>query len=265
MLVVGEKINGMFKNVREAIQTKNKTIIQELAKKQLEAGAQVLDVNVGPASLDPQSDIRWLVESIRECGITASLAIDTTKPDVMDIGLTIAGKGSYPNFLNSINGEDGKLSAFLPIAKKHSANIIALTIDKSGIPAHSEGRLEIAAKIVAKVIEFGIETSSLYIDAVILPVNVAQQHSPAVLETIRQCKLLCDPPVKTILGLSNVSQGTQFRGLIDRTFLVMALAAGLDAAICNPLDKDLMDAMITAELLLGKNIYCDSFLEAYRK
>lgn len=113
--------------------------------------------------------------------------------------------------------------------------------------------------------ELGIDTSNLYIDAVILPVNVAQQHAIAVLEIIRQSKLLCDPAPKTILGLSNVSQGTVCRPLVDRTFLVMALASGLDSAIVNPLDKDLIDSMITAELLLGKNIYCDSFLDAYRK
>ena len=105
----------------------------------------------------------------------------------------------------------------------------------------------------------------LYVDLVILPVNVAQPHAAAVLESMKQVKILCDPQPKTILGLSNVSQGTKVRTLVDRTYLTMALACGLDSAIMNPMDKDLMDAMITAELLLGKNIYCDSFLDAYRK
>jgi len=261
VLIIGEKINGMFKAVREAIQNKDKKIIQELAKKQIDAGADVLDVNVGPASTNPVEDMKWLITTIREV-TDCPLAVDTTKKDVMDIGLELAGKNS---FLNSISGEEEKISSMLPLAKKYNSRVIALTIDKSGIPAHSEGRLEIAANIVAKVIEYGIDVQNLYIDAVILPVNVAQQHALSVLETIKECKLLCDPPPKTILGLSNVSQGTQFRGLIDRTYLVMAISAGLDAAILNPLDKELMDSMITAELLLGKNIYCDSFLEAYRK
>jgi len=257
----------MFKVVREAVQSKNKQAIQDLAKKQLDAGADVLDVNVGPASADQLKDMSWLIETIREVTL-APLAVDTTKPDVMDKGLSLAGKNC---FLNSTTGEEEKLSEFLPIAKKHGAKIIALTIDKAGIPNHAEGRLEIAANIVAKAIELGIDPASLYIDAVILPVNVAQQHAPAVLETIKQTKLLCDPAPKTILGLSNVSQGApsaqgvSVRPLIDRTFLVMAIASGLDAAIINPLDKDLMDAMITSELLSGKNIYCDSFLQAYRK
>ncbi|MEW6040332.1 MAG: dihydropteroate synthase, partial [Elusimicrobiota bacterium] len=251
---------GMFKGIREAVQSKNKQYIQDVAKKQLDAGAGVLDVNVGPASAEPMKDMKWLIEVVRE--VTQSpLAIDTTKPEVMDMGLSISGPGC---FLNSTTGEEEKLNVFLPIAKKYNSKIIALTINKSGIPAHSEGRLEIAANIVAKAMEEGIDPANLFIDAVILPVNVAQQHSIAVLETIKQCKVLCDPPPKTILGLSNVSQGTLYRQLVDRTYLIMAIASGLDSAICNPLDKDLMESMITAELLLGKNIYCDSFLDACR-
>lgn len=261
MYVIGEKINGMFKTIREAINQKNKTVIQEMAKKQIQAGADALDVNVGPASVDPVNDMVWLIETIREV-THIPLAIDTTKPDVMDKGLSIAGEGS---FLNSINGEEDKMNNFLPIAKKYNSKIIALTINKSGVPTHYEDRLQIAANIVAKCMEYKIEPDNLYIDAVILPVNVAQQHAVGVLETIKQCKVLCEPSPKTILGLSNVSQGTCFRPLIDRTFLVMCITNGLDAAILNPLDNQLMDAMITAELLLGKNIYCDSFLDAYRK
>jgi 5-methyltetrahydrofolate corrinoid/iron sulfur protein methyltransferase len=105
----------------------------------------------------------------------------------------------------------------------------------------------------------------LFIDAVILPVNVGQPHAKEVLETIKQVKILCDPPPKTVLGLSNVSQGTVNRPLINRTYLTMAVAAGLDAAIVDPMDKDLMDEMITAELLMEKAIYCDSYIDAYKK
>ncbi|MFH1540581.1 MAG: dihydropteroate synthase [Elusimicrobiota bacterium] len=261
MFIIGEKINGMFKNVGEAIATKNKLIIQELAKSQLEAGANALDVNVGPTSIDPLKDMEWLITAIR--GVTDKpLAIDTTKLAVMEKGLSLAGSGS---FLNSVSGQKEKLDLLLPVAKKYDSKIIALTMNKSGVPANAESRLEIALNIIAACQEHGIEMENLYIDAVILPVNVAQDHSPAVLETIKQCKLICDPPPKTILGLSNVSQKTLNRSLVDRTFLIMALASGLDAAILNPLDKELVNSMITAELLLGRQLYCDSYLEAYTK
>jgi 5-methyltetrahydrofolate corrinoid/iron sulfur protein methyltransferase len=251
MFVIGEKINGMFKDVREAVASKNKEVIKGLAKTQIDAGANALDVNVGPASANPMEDMRWLIETVREV-TDLPLAVDTTKPDVMDMGLGIAGSNSI---LNSITGEEEKLNKFLPIARKHNTRIIALTIDKAGIPAHAEGRLEIAANLIAKAMENGIDTGNLFIDLVILPVNVAQPHAAAVLEAMKQVKILCDPQPKTILGLSNVSQGTKYRKLIDRIFMTMAISCGLDAAILNPLDKDLMDAVITAELLLGKNIY----------
>ncbi|MFH0947862.1 MAG: dihydropteroate synthase [Elusimicrobiota bacterium] len=145
MLIIGEKINGMFKNVSEAIQTKNKLIIQELAKKQLEAGADVLDVNVGPASIDPLKDMEWLITVIREV-TDKPLAVDTTKLVVMERGLSLAGPGS---FLNSTSGQKEKLDVLLPLAKKYNSKVIALTMTKSGVPANAEARLEIAANIVA--------------------------------------------------------------------------------------------------------------------
>jgi 5-methyltetrahydrofolate corrinoid/iron sulfur protein methyltransferase len=112
--------------------------------------------------------------------------------------------------------------------------------------------------------EHGLDPGNLMVDAVILPANVAQPTAVQVLEAIRSVKLLSDPPPKTVLGLSNVSQGTTQRPLINRTYLVMALACGLDAAILDVFDTEMMDAMITTELLLNRAVYCDDFLRAYR-
>jgi 5-methyltetrahydrofolate corrinoid/iron sulfur protein methyltransferase len=133
------------------------------------------------------------------------------------------------------------------------------------VPNSKEKRLELAATIVAKAMEYGINTDDLYLDPIVLPVNVAQTQGKEVLESIREFRLLCDPAPQTTVGLSNVSQGTKVRSLINRTFLVMAVANGLTSAILDPLDTELMDALITSELVLNKNIYCDSFLDAYRK
>ena len=138
-------------------------------------------------------------------------------------------------------------------------------MNEKGIPKDSAGRLEIAMQILASAQENGMEAEDLFIDAVILPVNVAQDQMKEVLETIRQCKMLCDPPPKTIIGLSNVSQKALDRPLVNRTFLTMAVSHGLDGAILDPTDRPLMDEMITAELLMNKFLYCDSYLQAYRK
>lgn len=261
MYIIGEKINGMFKKVNQAIKERNTTYIKELAIQQIEYGADALDVNVGPESINPLQDMKWLITTIREV-TNVPLAIDTTKPDVMEEGLKLAGEGS---FINSTHADNEKLDIYVPMAKKYNAKLIALTISKSGVPQDTAGKMELVTNIIQKCLEYEYDVSNLYIDPVILPVNVAQQNAASVLEVIQQIKLVSDPPPKTLLGLSNVSQGTKYRSLIDRTYVVLALASGLDSAILNPLDRELMDAIITAELLLGKQLYCDSFLEAYRK
>lgn len=260
MYAIGERINGMFKSVAAAIRDRNPEPIQELARRQLEAGADCLDVNVGPAAADPVAAMEWLVKTIREV-TDAPLAIDTTKPEVMRRGLELAGPGSI---INSTKGQQDQLDIYIPMALEFGAKLIALTIDENGIPRDANGRSEIALRVVAAAMEKGLDPTQLMIDAVILPVNVTQPTPGHVLEAIRNVKLLSDPPPMTVLGLSNVSQGTQQRALINRTYLVMALAAGLDAAIVDVLDTELMDAMITAEVLLNRAVYCDDFLKAYR-
>lgn len=263
MFIIGERINGMFKDVAAAIKKKEKAVIQELAKRQVSCGANALDVNVGPSSDNPKEAMEWLVKAITDV-TDARLAIDTTKKDVMETGLSLCK--SRP-IINSVNANKEKMDLLFGLAKKYNASIIGLTMDKSGIPNDAEGRLELAMKIVASSMEHGIDISDLYIDAVILPVNVAQPHAKEVLRTIRESKLLADPPPKTILGLSNVSQGAlpKNKPLINRTFLAMAIGAGLDGAILDVTDEELMDAAITADLLTEKQLYCDSYLEAYRK
>jgi len=261
MLIIGERINGMFKDVRQAIRDRDASTIQRLAREQVAAGAGALDVNVGPASADAAGAMKWLVETIRQV-TKAPLAIDTTKRDAMLAGLELAGPGSV---INSTTGQQEKLDVFLPMAVEHGASIIGLTIDEKGVPRDETGRVEIALKIVAAAAEAGIEPDRVYIDAIILPMNCMQENPGHVFKTVRECKMLSDPAPKTVIGLSNVSQGTTKRELVNRICLVMAIAAGLDAAVADALDTELMDAMITAELLLSKQIYCDDYLVAWRK
>lgn len=261
MIIIGELINGMYKDVGKAIVNKEADIIQHLAMDQVNSGASVLDVNTGPYSKNPKDDMKWLVESI-QAKVDVPLALDSTKPDVIEAGLKLVKKRAI---INSTSADEDKMANIFGLAKKYNTQAIALTMDKSGVPNSKEKRLELAAIIVAKAIEYGINTDDLYLDPIVLPVNVAQAQGLEVLESIRDFRMLCDPAPQTVVGLSNVSQGTKARSLINRTFLVMAVANGLTSAILDPLDKELMDTLITAELILNKNIYCDSFLEAYRK
>ena len=261
MLVIGELINGMYKAVGTAIEAKDKGAIQKIAKDEIAAGANMLDVNTGPYAKDPKGAMKWLVETIQEV-CDAPLALDSTKADVIEEGLKIVQKKAM---INSTNADDAKLDILVPMAKKYNASLIGLTMAKTGIPRDRHERMEHAAKIVTKCQEVGFSTSDLYLDPIVLPVNVAQAQGVEVLESIREFKLLCDPASKTVVGLSNASQSTKQRPLINRTYLIMAIACGLSAAIMDPLDQDLMHAAVTAELILNKTIYCDSFLDAHKK
>ena len=261
MLIIGERINGMFKNVRAAIAEQNKDVIVDLARRQLSAGAQVLDINVGPASDDPVSAMIWLVDTVQEA-VDAPLSIDSARLEVFAPALE---RCKTKPFINSTTGAQDKLDFFLPLATKYGASVIALTIDEQGVPSTTEGRTEIAMRILVAAMENGLPTDQLYIDPITLPVKAAQDQCPRLIEALTQFRHLADPPPHTIIGLSNVSQRAQEKHLIDRTFLVLCLAHGLDSAILDPLDKELMDSMITGELLLNKQLYCDAYLEAYRR
>ena len=238
MLVIGELINGMYKAVGKAITNRDKGAIQKIAEDQVEAGAGMLDVNTGPYAKNPKDAMKWLVETIQEvCEVP--LALDSTKADVIEEGLKLVKKKAM---INSANADDEKLDTLVPLAKKYNASLIGLTMDKKGVPRDKNERTEHAVKIVTKCQEMGFDIRDLYLDPIVLPVNVAQAQASEVLESIRDFKLLCEPAPKTVVGLSNASQGTQERPLINRIYLVMAVANGLSAAILDPLDKELMDA-----------------------
>lgn len=261
MFIVGELINGMYKNIREAIKEKDKKIIQQIAIAQTNAGSSALDVNCGPASANPKDTMKWLVESIQEV-VDTPLCLDSTKSDVIEAGLSVAKNKTV---INSTGADIERLDILVPMAIKYNSSLIGLAMNKKGVPQDRFQRVELAAQIVTYCQENNFNVSNLYLDPIILPVNVAQAQGTEALEAIREFKILSDPAPKTIVGLSNVSQGTNQRSLINRTFIVMAQACGLDGAILDPLDKDLMDALISAELILNKQIYCESFLDAYRK
>ncbi|MFZ5800235.1 MAG: dihydropteroate synthase [Candidatus Omnitrophota bacterium] len=261
MFIVGELLNGMYKEVGRAIQAKDKATIQQLALEQVKSGADALDLNCGPISKDQVSDMRWLVETVQEV-VQISLCLDSTKPQAIEAALKLCAKKAV---INSASADKEKLGILLPMALKYKARLIGLTLDKKGVPQDKERRVELAALIAAACQDAGFPLEDLFLDPIVLPVNVAQPQAKNVLDAIREFKLLAEPAPKTIVGLSNVSQGTCSRSLINRTFLTMATAAGLDAAILDPLDRELMDSLITAELVLNKQIYCDAYLEAYRK
>jgi 5-methyltetrahydrofolate corrinoid/iron sulfur protein methyltransferase len=259
MFVIGERINGMFKDVKKAIQSRDPEPIKQLALGQMKAGASALDVNVGPAASDPLDAMLWLIDCIQEA-TDAPICIDNPKLSVMREAVA---KATNPVIINSTKADPEPLAEYCKLAVEHDASLVALTIDQSGIPNDADGRIMLAATILTQAADAGLPPDRIYVDPIILPVNVAPKQPESVLNALQQLRLLSDPPPHLLLGLSNVSQNCSRRELINRTYLAMAVGAGLDAAIMDPFDRELMETAITAELLLGKSIYCDSFIDAY--
>ena len=260
MIAVAERINGMFSDVKKAIVNRDPRPIQELARRQSEAGASFLDLNVGTAASDPVTVMKWLVQVTQEVTNTP-ISIDSQKFEVVKAGLEVV-KG--PSLINSCKGQVEELDKYIPLAMAKNASLVCLTIDKQGIPQDIDKRVEIAANIVAKAAEHGLEPTRLFIDPILFPINVDQKQPNLMLEVFRQIRYISAPPPHIIVGLSNLSQGTKERSLVNKTFVSMALAAGLDAAVMDVLDEDLMNAAVCAEMILNKQIYSDSFLKAAR-
>jgi 5-methyltetrahydrofolate corrinoid/iron sulfur protein methyltransferase len=270
MILIAERINGMFSDVKQAIQDKNKQVIQDLAKRQTEAGATYLDVNVGTAAADQEATMQWLVETIQETCSTP-LSLDSQKPAVIAAGLK-AVNAERGLILNSTplnkKSDETVLDTYLDMAAQAGpkAMVITLTMDRNGVPQDIDTRVALAAEIVQKAMENGFDTQRLLIDPIVLPVKVpnAQVQAGNVLSAIDQIRYLADPPPHITMGLSNMSQAASERSLINRVFLAMAVSHGLDSAIADVFDDKLMDVLATAELLMNKQLYSDSYLKVYK-
>ena len=268
MIAIAERINGMFTDVKQALADKDPKPIQDLARRQTQAGAAYLDINVGTAAADQVAAMKWLVETAQEAAPTP-LCLDSQKPDVIRAGLSVCdtARGVLLNSSPLSKKSDPEvLDKYLAMAQEANGKLIALTMNAEGVPQNVDKRVEIAAEILTRAMEAGLAPDRLFIDPIILPVNVpgAQEQPGNILAAMDQIRLLSDPPPHITMGLSNLSQGTAERSLINRIFLAIAVSHGCDSAIVDVLDEPLVDAVATAEMLMNKQIYSDSFLKAYR-
>ncbi len=259
MLIIGEKINIMSRTIGPAMKERKAKPIQELAKAQVEGGAGMLDINIGPATKGGPEMMEWLVKTVQEV-VDVPLSLDTTNSEAMEAGLR-AHKGQA--MINSASGEKERMESMLSLAGKYNAKVIGLTLSEGGIPRDASERCIIAADILGAAAVHGVPAEDLYLDPLILPIGVAQQQAIEVLEAIKMFKQLSDPPPKTVVGLSNTSNGSpkEIQSILNRTYLVMLANCGLDAAIADAMDKDLMDAVKTIAVFNNEVLYCHSYLE----
>lgn len=227
--IIGERINPTGKKLfKEALRNNDINYILNQALEQINAGADILDVNVGLPEINEKEMMIRVVKALQ--GITdVPLQIDSTKPDVIEAALRIYnGKA----IVNSVNGEDDSLDSILPIVKKYGAAVVGLTLDNDGIPFSAEERFAVAEKIVNRAEQYGIRREDIYIDCLTLTVSTEQAGAAETLKAVRMVKEKLG--VKTVLGVSNISFGLPNRELVNSTFLSMALHSGLDLPIINP-------------------------------
>jgi 5-methyltetrahydrofolate corrinoid/iron sulfur protein methyltransferase len=237
MYIIGENIHIISPRVKEAFAEKNIKYFQEAAVRQVEAGAHYLDLNIGPQKKAGHEILPWLVKGVQEV-VDAPLVLDTTNLAAIEEGLKVA---KHQCIINSTSAEEERLASVPLVAKKYDAKIIALTMAKSGIPVSADERVNIALEyLIPRAVELGIPMEDLLIDPLVLTVSGCQEYCPECVEAVRILKLAGDPPPMTNAGLSNVSNQVpnEMRPLLNRTYLVMLMAVGVDYVIANPMDEE---------------------------
>ena len=258
MFIISERINGQFISVGKAIDNRDSTFIQELTLKQVESGAQALDINVGPGRDNGPEDMAWLVKTVQEV-TEIPLCIDAFGPKTMEAGVKACNN---PVIMNSTNADPARMEKYFPLCREYKAEIIWLCMDEKGIPNSADARAEMAMLMMATAMEYEIMPDRLFLDPLVMPVGAAQDQGAKVIQAVSMFQSLNEPAPRTVVGLSNVSNGAKNRSLLNTTYLAMLMGAGLSSAIMDPEDQELMAALKAGEILLNRSLYCDDFLRA---
>ena len=259
MKIIGEKINGTRKTVAKAIAERDAEFIQNLAKKQVEAGAHWLDVNAGTLPAKEADDLTWLIQLVQAV-TDVPLCLDSANPEALRAVLKDVKKTPM---INSISGETARLNGILPIVAENGCEVIALCMDDKGIPATVDARIEVIRKVFEATRSAGVADEKVYVDPLVMTIATNTEAGQITLNTMRAIRAEF-PQAHISCGLSNVSFGLPVRALVNRTFLVLALQAGMDTAIIDPNDRELQAAMRATDLLLGRDKHCLNYTRAFR-
>jgi len=259
LLIIGERINPSGRRrLAESLAQGDMSLVRQEALAQVEAGAQVIDVNVSAVDVDEEGILPLAVQTVAEV-VDVPICIDTANYEALGAALAICpGKP----LVNSVTGEEASLEAVLPLVKEHGCAVIGLCMDEEGIPKEAQRRLEIANKIVDTAQTYGIPPQDVIIDPLAMTVGADHTSGVVTLEAIRLIRMKLG--VNITLGGSNISFGLPERSLINRSFLAMAMAAGLTCAIVDPLDVEIRKTIAAADLLMGKDEFAVRFLARSR-
>ncbi len=259
MLIIGERLSIISKTVRDAIQKRDKEPIKKIAIEQWKAGAHMIEANIGPAEDSGAEIMEWMVRTIQEA-VPLPVSLDTTNPVAMEAGLKVHNNEWGKPLINSASFDPERFVMF-ELAAKYNVPIISLTVGKGGIPRDAEERVDIAAQLLEKAAEYGISFEDIYLDPLVLQISTSQNQVMEVLKAIKLFQQLNDPPMKTVVGLSNLSNGCpkHLRPILNRHFIALLMYEGLSAAIVNP--AEVIETVKTVEVLMGKTLYAHSYLE----
>jgi len=260
MQIIGEKINGTLQEVKVAIRERNASFIRDLSRRQVEAGAALVDVNAGTLPAEEPDALSWLVKTVQD-EVDVPLCLDSANPQAL--ATAIQGIKQTP-MINSISGEPSRLDGILPLVAKHGCSVIALAMDEKGIPKGVDERMIVIRRLMDRTRNSGLEDEKVYIDPLVMTISTNTESGVIALETMRAVRTEF-PKAHLCAGLSNISFGLPARHLVNRVFLTLALSAGLDAAILDPFDRELRGEMLAAELVLGRDRHCLNYTRSYRE
>jgi cobalamin-dependent methionine synthase I len=261
MIVVGELINSTRKKIREAMEGRDSQYLADLAKKQDEAGSDFIDVNAGAFVDDEIEMLEWAIKEIQKV-TQKPLAIDSPRGKAIEAGLKLHKNGKP--MINSITKESERWKEIFPLAVESESYILGLCIDNNGIPDSADDRARIAESIINDLIKAGKPLDDIAIDPLTTPLSVNTGYGIVVTDTVRIIKERF-PEVKLITGLSNISYGLPARRQVNRAFVVICMAHGLDGALIDPLDRTMMSTIRATEALLNRDPFCANYLKAFRR
>lgn len=259
MWIIGELINCTRKKVGAAAQARDTAQIQEIARKQVTAGADMLDVNGGLPGQEVET-LTWLVNIVQEI-LDIPLCLDSADPVALRKAMPLC---KHQPMLNSITDEPDRLSALLPVVKEYRPKVIALCMSPAGPPMGVDDRIATASRLIDRLTSEGTALDDIYVDACVLPASTGAEHSKALIDAIGQI-VGRYPGVHCSAGVSNVSFGLPQRKLLNQVYMTLLMAHGLDAAIVDPCDRQLMMNIRAAEALLARDEMCVNYLRAFRE
>jgi len=257
--VIGERINTSRKLVQAAVAGRDADYIIDDVKKQINAGADYIDVNAGARIGHETEDMKWLLDIIQPIA-TVPLTLDSPDPAVLEMAFNMVEKTPM---INSISLEKGRFDTMMPFLDGKKCKVIALCMDDTGMPSSAIDIFNRAKTLVTKLNEVKIPTASIYVDPLVQPISTDSERGIMVLSAVREIKSNF-PDVHITGGLSNISYGLPQRKIINRTFVSLMMDAGMDSAIIDPLDTKIMATIRTSDMLLGHDEFCMNFLKKVR-